>query len=173
MSIYVGGKRLRLIKDNFESSIRNSLTTLGWFDNNRRHAPVTLVAEQLDPHNELSPNIIGIAFDDMIFDEIEVGSSFSENQWSVYIDIFAESESVGLHLAGDIFDILRGKFSVLGDTDILRVYDLTQATPDQLFYCLLENSDIARVKGWSKPHTKYWWTVYCEIHDYYADEGDA
>ena len=164
---YVGGKRLRLIKDNFEAMLHDSLETLGWFDNDRRHQPVQLVAEKIDPQVEIKPNTIGIEVDDIRHREIELGSNLSENRWSIYVDIFAESESVGLHLTGDIYDILRGKFDQsIGRTDIFTVYDLTQATPSSLFYCEIEDIDVSRVSAWNRPHTKYWWTILFEIVDY-------
>lgn len=168
-----GGMRFRLIRDNFENMLRSSLDDLGWFDSARNHAPVTLVSSPLDFDSELQPNLIGISPEDMIGTELELGSNLEELKWDFYIDIFAESDAVGLHLVGDIQDILKGKMNSIGRTrPSFSVLDLAASSPSHLFYCHLENIEFSRQRNYGKRHMQYWWTLYVAVIDTYYDEGE-
>lgn len=166
-----GGLRKRLIRDNLYYAISNSLDTLGWFDNTLSEQPVTLLAEQIDSSTEIKPNKIGLSTEDSLNRPIELGSNLEEDSWEIYFDIFAENEAVGIHLSGDIYDILRGK--IAGRTgSVLSVYDLTQTGEPYLFSCNIEDIEMARVREWERPFNKYWWVVGCLIKDQYYGEGD-
>ena len=43
--MYVGGLRVRLIRDNILAMLEQGLTDLGWFDEGRKHKPVTLIED--------------------------------------------------------------------------------------------------------------------------------
>jgi hypothetical protein len=174
MSIYVGGVRLRLIKDNFVSMIEGSLDQLGWFDAGRMHMPVSVIGTQMDDGEKIEPNIVSVSTEIVTNLEMELGSGLEENKHTYFVDIYAENEDVGLHLAGDIYDIVRGKMPSIGrgapDFDVL---DLTQATPTVLFVCEIENVDVGRSRDWGKTFNRYWWTIGLDINDYYDNEGDV
>lgn len=171
--MYAGGLRLRLIADNFENMLRTSLDDLGWFDSGRKHKDVVLISKPLNPDEEIKPNMIGISAEDRYGIGWELGSEFEETTWEFYIDIFAESNSVGVHLAGDVLDICKGKLSSIGrDRPNLEVLDLTMATPTTLFYCNFDTIEMARQRVWNKPHQQFWWTVLVEVVDAYYDEGE-
>lgn len=171
MTTYVGGLRLRLIKDNFYDMVRLALDDLDWFASGRSTLPVVLVPEQIDASVEIKPNTIGISTENLFDQEYELGSNLSENRWNVYIDILAEDEAVGVNLSGDVFDILRGKISAISRTrPAFSVYDLPPNDTDVIFTCEIENIEVNRVREWDKPYNKYWWVVACEIVDFYYDD---
>ena len=171
---YAGGMRFRLIRDNFENMLRVSLADLGWFDSGRSHAPVSLVSKPVDFNVEIKPNLIGISPEDMSGTELELGSNLEELRWDYYIDVFAESDAVGLHIVGDIQDILKGKMPSIGRSrPNFSVLDLAAASPSHLFYCHLEGVEFGRQRNFGKAHMQYWWTLYVAVIDTYYDEGDA
>src|SRR5437879_6437775 len=111
MTIVVGGARTRLIRQSLYSYVNAGLTTLGWFDPGRQHQPVTFVQKELPSADEIKPNTIGLADGPVTDTEIECGSILAEHRLNYYVDVWAEGVAVGLHIAGDIKDILQGRFS--------------------------------------------------------------
>lgn len=167
-----GGTRMRLIRDSFHHMVNTSLEDLGWFDTGRSHNTVQLVTSPIDPSQELTPNIIGVSPEDMSSMEDELGSNLEELRWDFYVDIFAESDVLGLHLMGDLRDTLKGKLPSIGRTGpSFQVYDFRTTTPSELFVCQLENIQVERQREWSKPWMKYWWTILVEVVDHYYDES--
>lgn len=170
----VGGLRRRIIKDNLYYMIYNALEDLGWFTSplTLSQYPVTMVAEQIDPQTEIKPNKIGISFEDLNSFNIEMGSNLEQYNWSTYIDVFAEDESTGIHLSGDIYDIVGGKMESIGRTGpILEVNDLSTVDEDFLFNCNIERVRIERVREWDKQFNKYWWVIGFDLVDTYYGEG--
>jgi hypothetical protein len=108
--------------------------------------------------------------------ELELGSLLEETRHFAYVDIFAQDDPIGMQLSGDIFDIIRGKFSALRTSGIadgrLTVYDLSQATPSAIFYCDLEDVEINRNRNWELKFNKFWWIIAVEIVDNYTDDLD-
>jgi hypothetical protein len=172
--MYVGGLRARLIKDNFFNLIKDSLSDLGWLDSGREHLPVKILAVQLDDDTEIMPNIVSVSEEDVVSDEIEMGSNLSEHIWTYFVEVYAESHAVGLHLATDIRDIVEGRFSSINATkNSFTVFDLTEATPSYLFDCHMESVTMDRIRGYSRPQEKYWWVISLDVVDYYNNEdGD-
>lgn len=173
MSTYVGGKRLACIQDSFYRMVSDSMGELGWLTSvPGTRADVTILAEQINPGTEIRPNQVGISSEDLTDREMELGSNLAENRWDIFIDIFAENEFVGVALAGDVFDILRGKIAAISRTGTaFPVYDYTDNSI--MFNCYLENIEINRIRDWDRPYNKYWWVVACQIVDtYYDDEID-
>lgn len=169
MAEYTGGLRHKLIRESFAAMIRESLTELGWFSSTLQAKPVVLLTEQYDASSEIKPNAIGISNEGMMAEEWEMGSTLEETRWQTYLDIFAEDESIGVHLSGDLYDIIRGKIAGRVNSDF-RVYDYSKPENLFLFYCQLENVEIARVREWNQPFNRYWWVIGCEIVDYYSGE---
>jgi hypothetical protein len=110
---YIGGIRARLVRDNFRRMIEESLSELGWFDDNRNHLPVTIKSGPFNTSEEILPNVVGVSIEDIQSEELELGSMLEETTHFAYVDIFAEDDPIGTQLSGDIFDIIRGKFSNL------------------------------------------------------------
>lgn len=172
MSILVGGKRLACIQDSFYRMVQDAMRDLGWLTSNPgTRMDVTILAEQINPGTEIKPNQIGISSEDLTDTEWEMGSNLAQNRWDIYIDIFAENEGVGVALAGDLFDILRGKISAVGRTDTS--FEVHNYIDDSvMFECSLENIEINRVRDWDRPFNKYWWIVACQIVDTYYDDQE-
>jgi hypothetical protein len=173
---YAGGVRNRLIRDNFRRMIEEALTELGWFDDNRNHLPLTIKSGPFNTSEEILPNVVGISVEDILSEELELGSILEETRHFAYVDIFAEDDPIGTQLAGDIFDIVRGKFSSLRESGIadgrLHVYDLSQATPSVIFYCSFEDFEINRNRDWDLKFNKFWWIIAVDIVDAYMDDED-
>jgi hypothetical protein len=173
---YIGGVRNRLVRDNFRRMIEEALSELGWFNLNRNHLPVTVKSGPFDTSEEILPNVVGVSIEDIQSEELELGSNLEETRHFAYVDIFAEDDPIGTQLSGDIFDIIRGKFSSLRDSGIadgrLNVLDLSDATPSTIFYCNLEFPEINRNRNWNQKYNKFWWIIAVEIVDAYMDDED-
>jgi hypothetical protein len=179
MTQYVGGLRTRLIRDNFHHMIENSLTELGWYDEGRNHRSIEVKSAPYDNSVEILPNAIGIAFEEGFTFDLEMGSHLQETTHDAYIDIYAESEAVGMQLSGDLFDIVRGKFSAIAEAGIsaqpngrMPIYDLTQSEKPLIFYVGLEEIHIHRTRQWKDQFNKFWWIIAVTIIDAYADDTD-
>lgn len=165
-----GGLRLRMIQDSFQNMLTDALDDLGWFSTNRNHAPVTFVTKPVDPLVEIKPILVAASPEDTYGFEWEMGSNLEEVRWEFYIDIFADSHSVGLQLMGDINDTLKGKLPSIGRTGpVFQVYDYRQTTPTEEFVCQLENIEWAKPRLYTKKWLENWWTGKVEVVDYYYD----
>ena len=172
--MYVGGTLHRLISDNLFNVIKDSLDDLGWFNPNRKHKPVHLIPESVDDRDTIELNTIAISDESVDEDEMELGSTLAEHRYQYFVDIYAESKAVGQHLAGDIRDVLKGRFGSIGRIEpVLEVIDLTQATPGVQFIADLENIAQDRARVFNKPYQKYWYVVSFEVvYEYQSDLFD-
>lgn len=167
----VGGLRRRMIKENLYLMLKQSLTDLGWFNSSLVEYPLELLTEPVSNPQEIKPNKVAISAEELSSMEWELGSNLDEYMWDIYLDIFAEDESTGLHLSGDIYDILRGKMASIGRTGpTLEVYSLLDDAQPYLFTCELRNIDVSRVREWTKDYSQYWWVVGMSVIDYYYGE---
>ncbi len=179
MATYVGGLRSRLISDSFYEMIRASLTALGWFDSGRQHSPIILVRGDVSWDNPTSINTLAVSNIDINADYMELGSNYMEERWSVYVDFYAESDSLGTHMAGDIRDILRGKMPSIGRSQpLFEVLDYTNVvnpgdSPAFLFNVEIEQVTLDRAHNASRPWQRHFFSVSAELIDDYGDENDA
>lgn len=172
MSIYVGGARQRLIKENLINFIEDGLSSLGWFNSGRNHEPVLVTGDHIDPSVSIKPNVVGVSFEDMDFSDMEMGSSLEETRHSVVVDIFAENVPIGQHLCGDVTDLLKGKFTSIYSQDRLAVMDVFAASPSLLFYCQFEDFFVERNRQWETAHNEFWWSIAVDLLDHYANDLD-
>lgn len=173
MSTYVGGLRARLIRESFFRMIRDSLDELNWLVTDEWFRPVTVRSKPVDDDEEIMPNVVAVTDGDATDAELEMGSKLTEFRMPYYVDVYAQSQAVGQHLAYDIRDLLQGRFPSIGrDRPSFTVMDYSLATPVELFNCDLEFVEVSRAQVWNKEHEKYWYAVYCEIVDNYGDEDD-
>lgn len=178
MSHFVGGIRTRMIRENFQNMIHDSLDALHWFDANRQHDPLQVLSGDQILENErdqipIKPNIVAVQLGDAIDTEAELGSVLTNKDAIYFIDVYAENEAVGLHLGGDIVDILLGKFNSIGrDGPELQVMDLTQDPPVEAFWCEIEDVSMDRVQVYRREYERFYWMISCRVLDsYYGDEG--
>lgn len=172
MPVPVGGLRARFIRDSLHRQLKASLTSLNWFAGGRQHMPVTFPADPIDPLTEVKLNTIGIAEGNTVPTDWEMGSNLAEHTNSFFIDVFAESETVGLHLSRDIADILQGRMASAGATKPqIDVYDLSLATPSVIFTCQVEAVAIDRAEFTAQPWQRFWYSVSLTLVDFYGDEA--
>lgn len=168
----VGGTRLRLVRDSVRNLIHDSLTTLGWMDSGRKHKSVTVRTRAIDDDEEAEPNLITVVMEDTNQDDAEMGSSvLTEDTYQFIIDIYAESEALGLDLMGDVRDILKGKFSAFRTGPTVTVYDYRLATPTELVTLDIERISTGKNRNYAKPFQRYWWTIFFDVIDEYATDA--
>lgn len=169
MATIVGGLRLSLIQEAFRSLIEDGLDKIGWLTPNPGvRQDVKLLLEQLDVSEKIEPNTLGISFEDTSSNPAETGSILTVENMYAYVDIFAENEFVGQQLAGDVRDILRGKFASHGRSGP----EFEVFTPDGelMAVCDMESIEMSRVREFDKPFKRYWWVVGAVIIDNYYDD---
>ncbi len=168
----VGGLRARLIRQSIFQYVYDGLDELGWFDPTRPHLPVTFESKAQDTEEEIRLNTAALSDENDAESGWELGSNMTENSWQFYIDIFAESDALGLHFIQDVRDLLRGRFTSIGyDRESFDVYDYRQATPPVLFICSIENVDVDKAHGFLKPWLQHWYGCAFEVVDAYGAEG--
>lgn len=173
MTIPVGGLRGRLIKESFYRMLDTALDDLGWYEEDSWFQPVQLRAVAVSDQEEITPNVIAIADDDDTDEEIEMGSNLSEFRTTYFVDVYGENNAVGLHIARDIRDLIKGRMpSIDRDSPSMPVLDYSQATPTELFTVDFENVQLNRAHDFPKEWQRYWYSIYLEIVDWYGDEND-
>lgn len=170
MTEVVGGLRERFIVDSMKQHIHDGLSTLHWFDMGRQHLPVTVRTEPVPNIEEIVPNVVAIMEDGLSENDAEMGSNFTEFRWQFAIDVYAENDAVGRHLAGDIKAILSARFAFTDGLPHLPVYDFRMATPAVIFYCDFENLVASRQQLWQRSYQKFWWTILIDVVDFYGSE---
>lgn len=166
MTDYAGGIRNRLIYDSVFYTVQSCLDELGWFTPADWRKDVQMVPDPVDFKHPLEPNVIAIYDSDILDSDGELGSNLADITWTMYVDVFAESRSVGLHIVNDVRDILRGR--ILGRTTAtIPVLDYSLATPVQIFYVDIENVLIDKPENPSEIWLKDWYTCRFDIIDSY------
>jgi hypothetical protein len=172
MSDIVGGLRARLIRESVFEKLRTGLTDLGWFDAGRPHSPIILESRSQNQDETIVINTVALSDENDFESGWEMGSNLTEQTWQMYVDFFAENDALGLSLIRDVRDILRGRFTSIGqDSTFFNVYDYRQATPPILFQCEIQNVDTDRAHGFLKPWLEHWYACNFEVVDAYASEG--
>lgn len=168
-----GGYRKRIIRESLYQMLYSSLEDLGWFDSGRQHSAITFNSEAVDPAETVPLNTISLADENDLPAEVELGSTLTRYTWTFYVDFFAEKDSLGLHVAADIQDILLGNYASIGRVDpSFTVYDYGLATPSELFVCQIETVMRDKAVAWSLPHQKHWYNIRFDVVDYYGSEGE-
>lgn len=174
MSTPVGGLRARLIRESLFRMLHTAVTDLGWFAPGRNHSPLTFNSDPITDLREIAPNSAALADFDTNDGEVELGSLLTDVTWRFYVDMYAESEALGLHFSRDIKDILQGRMSSIGRTrPDFGVTDFTAATPSVIFFCEIIGVRVDRPITASKDHDKFWYTVRFDVVDAYATDLDT
>lgn len=174
MTQYVGGKRARLNHMAVFEVVRDGLDELNWLDEDAGHELVTVISKQVDRDDTIKPNVVVVVAEDVTQMDMEMGTNLAEQRWDYYIDVYAEDDAVGMHLATDIKDILNGRFtssvSRLGPN--ITVYDrsVSSATPIELHHIEIEDLNMDRSRFYEKPHEKHWWMLAFAVVDQYGSE---
>ena len=172
MSHPVGGIRERLVLDSIYHTLYDSLEALGWFDSGRKHTAISFTGDATPQDTEIDLNTITLSDEDMDETDLELGSTSVETRWTMYVDFFAENNSIGKAVAGDIRDILGGRMSTIGRDDAsIQVLDYRLATPTALFRVHIEDILQDKAHDFPKPWQKHWYTVRFVVYDAYDDEA--
>lgn len=171
MTTITGGLRLRLVRQSLYEMINDALDQLNWFDGTRPHLPVTFEAKSQNHEEQIVLNTGALSDDNMLSDDIELGSHLSEHRWSFYVDFFGESDALGLHFIGDVKGILEGRINSIGRSDpSFSVYDYRQATPSIIATCQIQDVVTDRAHGFLKPWLEHWYAAQFTVVDVYGDE---
>ncbi len=173
MTTVVGGLRGRLIVDSYRKMLRDSLDALGWFDSGRQHRPITFVSNEYKVDEEVPLNTIVVADSDVTDEPAEMGSVLADDTWTIYVDFYAEDDSLGRHLMGDFRDISRGKMPSIDRTGpVFNVLSLHEPTPTTLFVCQITDVTVDKANNFPHPWQQHWWVGRVTIEDTYATELD-
>lgn len=171
MTVPIGGLRGRYIRESIYRMLDEVLDDLGWYDTGSWFAPVNLRAIPVDDQEEIVPNVVALADDDEDDAELEMGSNLSEFRTVYYVDVYAENQAVGLHIARDLRDAIQGRYPSIGrDAPNLSVLDYSLATPVEFTVVDFENVALNRAHDFPKAWQRYWYSLYFEVVDSYADE---
>ena len=174
MPIIVGGLRQRLNFDSIKNEIERALTSIGWFDGGRSHQALNFITGPVDDRTEVPLNTLVLAAENMNDTFIEIGSDYSEHRRTFFVDLYAESQSLGEHLIYDIRDILEGRMPSHGRSGpLIDVYDYQQATPPVIHTLELEFITVDRGHTFSFPWQKFWWSAMFTAVDCYGNEDDT
>jgi hypothetical protein len=167
----VAGLRRRLVHDSVRSLVVEGLGTLGWFDPGRAHRPVNVADKPPHWSTPIAPNTVAVDFVGSDPYEAEVGSRLISDVIVCYVDIYAQDDSFGLHIANDVRDWLRGRLQVRAGVNY-PIYDYRQPTPAVLGYMDIRNVRALRnVAVNTDMWVRHWFRVRCEITDTYASSG--
>lgn len=167
----VGGLRTRFLYDSVFNALYDGMETLGWFDTDRRHRPVTFISEPIGDVEEVQLNTMAFSDGPMFDNEAEIGSNMTASEYGFYIDIYGESGPLGRALANDFRDLIKGRHG--GRTGpVFTIYDLSLATPTSIGYAEVERVNIHREDTFTRPWQKFWYSVRFDVVDYYYGEDD-
>jgi hypothetical protein len=140
-----GGLRTRFIHDSLTAVLKNGLAAQGWLDADRRHQPLQFLH---GPHHWDVP----VAYNAIVItnqsidndDDIELGSTLSTDRHAVSVDLYAESESLGLEVGNDMRDLLRGRLPGGADFGVFPILDFRLPTPAAIGYATVIDVRIQR-----------------------------
>jgi hypothetical protein len=159
-----GGLLDRLILMSARHMVKDSLTALGWFDAGRYHEPITWLEEQVPTWEKLEANTIIVSLDTMEDEPAELGSSLTIDDHALIVDVYAKTEGLARHLAGDCRDILRGKMPSIGRTaPVLDVLDYRQATPTRVSFADIEKVHVDAGAPPGSAKLQFWRSVMCNL----------
>lgn len=166
------GLRARLITDSIRSLIEDGLDALGWFDSNRSHLPIVFHAEPPAWDQALVYNTMVLSVRSRSSTFVEVGSTFIDDSTHLGIDLYVENASLGVELANDIRDVLRGRLDPGAARATATIFDLRQPTPPEIGYVTISDVRAIRVPPEvNLAYTAHWFGVEFLVSDHYY-EGD-
>lgn len=143
------------VRDSLLRRIRTVLDDLGWLDDPRTdggtrfHKKVTVPSEPVDSETSLEPNIIGLNLIEVDYDPTGIGELTQVSTQPFGIDIYAESDSIGRRIRGDLLA------SLLTDT---RLPITVRADDDPLAEGEFEGVFGGHSNGY-RDHRRHWFTV--------------
>lgn len=169
----VGGLRMRLLHDSLHALVVEGLTELGWLDPDRSHGPIRVLTQPTRWDTPIQPNIVAIDHESVTSTEFEVGSLLTEDTVISYVEIYAESDSLGMDLSNDVRDVLRGRLTMATIYGTFPIYDYRHATPPIVGHATVNAVNSLRNAAISEENwVRHWFRVRAEILDtYYTSEA--
>jgi hypothetical protein len=174
MTNLIAGDRSRLVVDSMRHMIIGALQELGWLDSSRRHLPITVLAEPLNWDVPVEANLVAFAMQEETLREMEMGNPvLTRGEAARHVIVLAESESLGLHLAGDIRDILAGRMPQIGRVrSSFEVLDFGLPTPVPIGYALVDDVRMVEPPDHNKRDwLQHWYMIEAKITNDYDDDG--
>ncbi len=155
-----GGLRDRLIHESLFQALKTELTTLGWFDSGREHLPITLIDEYPDENEEVAFNTMTFSMGDGGGNDSEIGANSEDFEMVIFVDFFAEGDSIGRHVRGDVYEFFR-------TNRILPVYDYSSVgTPQEFEVEVQDDIDMRKPDRAVNKWQKHWYVVSFTVVDY-------
>lgn len=173
MTIYAGGLRKRLIRDSVWHALDDALRDLGWYATVASRSPVRLLPEPVAQGTQVTFNSLALGDEDDVPEPLEMGSNLAEFSWDMFVDIYAENDSLSLHLGGDVAAILGGLLPSIGrGRPTIDVYDYTLATPVVIFTVQVESVRLDKAHDFPQPWMKNLRSCSFVVVDTFGGEDD-
>lgn len=165
-----GGLRDRLILYAVHESLRARLDELGWFDSGRGHAPVKFLQGFPDDKDSVEPNSIAVTLEDINGELQELGSRLEESRMGIVVDLFCDSESVALHLSGDVYDFFKSRNNI----PVFDVSDGEESDADPAFYIEIDSDYLSNRRSMrpTNPWQRHWRVVELFFNDMRANDDE-
>lgn len=171
-----GGLRSRLVVDSVRFAIISTLQQGGWFDptiydtpaGTRRHQPFRYIARPVDWAEDIRPNAIAISPEDVADEPFGFGGEVQDAS-EIYVDLFAQDDSLGWQVAYELRDSLLGKTSTPVGPQI-DVYDFRQPTPAPFTTVDVDLLEVDRSQGDARTWQRHWFMLHLVLVDEYGDE---
>lgn len=150
----MSGLEDRLIYDNLVTLVYEKLEADNWLTGRDSAKAVKIKEDLWENSEEVEPNAVGVALEDVRYRDAEIGSNLTEKFRTVVIDVLAENKKIGIHLTGDIADYLRSLYT-------FPIYDYTQGrdTDQVAFYCEITGVFVERNSAATGKHKGNWWVI--------------
>ena len=172
-----GGLRSRCIADSVRVMVLAELIGLGWFDAGRRNKPLAYIPKPQDWDQPVNFNSFSITPENDRLDERSFGGE-NEGRTRLYVDFFAENESIATHFLYDVRSILLG-LTAGRSGPVCDVYDLrvvyaddppmNRTTPEQFTRVDLTNVRVDRPTGFPREWQRHWVVLTCWVEDDYLE----
>jgi hypothetical protein len=174
-----GGLRARLILDSVRFAVISTLQQGGWFDptihdtppGTRRHEPFRYIPRPSDWAEDIRPNAIAVTPEDIADEPAGFGGEVQDAN-EIYVDLFAQDDSLGWQVTFDIRDSLLGKVHG-GAGPQIDVYDFRQPTPAPFTTVDIDLVEVDRSQGEARSWQRHWFMMHLVLLDDYDDEPPA
>jgi hypothetical protein len=171
-----GGLRTRLVIDSVRVAVISALQQAGWFDptvhdtppGSRHHQPFRYISRPVEWSAKIEANAIAIGPEDIADDPYGFGGEVQDVN-DVYVDLFAEDDSLGWQVTYDLRDSLLGK-TANGIGPQIDVYDFRQPTPAPFTTVDVDLIEIDRSQGEARTWQRHWFMTHVVLLDEYGDE---
>lgn len=153
-----GGIIDRYVRESVFNAAKGELTTRGWFGTGRQHKPIIVTYEFPQEDSPVETNTLAMSVGDTDVDYVELGSTNFVKSHVFVFDFFAEDDSVGSELIGDLQDFFYYKPNV-------PIYDYSALTTTIIFYAEVVDAFTDRPRRVTQGWQKHWHSLGLEIEE--------